>query len=934
MRWLAVLLFLGLWPGELRGTEHLLRRYGADAGLPNLWVHGLAQDAEGFLWIVTHGTLVRFDGTRMVRIQGGMPFDKVRTNSSGSVVGFRDQLHPLYELRTMEAVPIHGPKGSPLLDVVDYQFARDGTLWVLQGGALHHLHHDGSWTSRGLDFLNRGKETARRLQPHGASGMFVCGKWSVWRIAGVGRKAEKIYRRAHHVPVWPKAWDRPDGGVLFGWLGDSGNTLLSLGEAPEREIFSINNMSPSMVVRDGTLWICDTRLMRLTNAGKIEVVYETDPTLDAAALLADREGSLWIGSSRGLLQIPSVDSVIWGLKDGLPSNFARFLTRNDEGVWVGTWHGLGSVLQKDGEWTASRHATTHGHTCLDAKGVLWGGPEARLGGRWLPWGHVQTGPCAVAPDGTVWMGEDRLLHTSSQGGPPRQHESPIAQIRGLIAGNKELWISGTSKSGKEVVCQGAADQSGNWRCDTIPAAEVRALVRAPSGAVWAASREGIFRWAGNGWSLMPDVAELNSPDILSLKPGSEGTVWIGGASVAVRVREKTGDDGFTVVETLSGWNGLPPGLIVTDILEEPDGGLWVATSDGVVRIPEAARRRAEQAPRIRIMAMSVDGAAQPLLDMAAIPGRGSVLELEFAAATYRDRGLLRYQHRVGRSGEWRTVRAGEGTLRLAELRHGRHEVALRASLNGVEWSEAVKVNVEVAPEWYMRSWVIGLGLGGAMGLAFFVHRTRMEAAVAAERQRVRIAQDLHDDIGSMLGSIGILSSLAASNEVAEGERLQLAQRIAETSAEAGTALQEIVRSLGRNGGSLEEAARLLARKARDLFPGPRPNVSICFPDPMPRVRLAGESFRNLVLIGQEALHNAARHSRALSIELRLEKEERQWALVVTDDGVGIGDGEGNGLGLESMRMRALGMKGAAEWLPGKPSGTEFRLRFPAGEEQA
>lgn len=89
----------------------------------------------------------------------------------------------------------------------------------------------------------------------------------------------------------------------------------------------------------------------------------------------------------------------------------------------------------------------------------------------------------------------------------------------------------------------------------------------------------------------------------------------------------------------------------------------------------------------------------------------------------------------------------------------------------------------------------------------------------------------------------------------------------------------------------------------------------------------------MLLIGLEALHNAARHSGARAVTLSLERRGTDWLLTVEDDGIGLPAGvldrcdDSRGLGLKSMRERARRIGAEIEWCSAPDQGTAVLLRF-------
>jgi signal transduction histidine kinase len=189
--------------------------------------------------------------------------------------------------------------------------------------------------------------------------------------------------------------------------------------------------------------------------------------------------------------------------------------------------------------------------------------------------------------------------------------------------------------------------------------------------------------------------------------------------------------------------------------------------------------------------------------------------------------------------------------------------------------------------------------------------------------------DLHDELGSQLGSIGLTADVAA-DMADEVRRRELLGQIAETAAAMGTSLADIVWSLRRGELKLEQLARHLAAHGRRLFPAESPVLDIRFPGQWPEVPLSPAAGRAVLLIGVEGLHNAARHSGAGRVTLALEPEGRRWRLSIGDDGCGIAEpelsGTGGGFGLETIRRRADTI-GALLDVESASGGTWIRLTF-------
>ncbi len=747
-------------------------------------------------------------------------------------------------------------------------------------------------------------------------------------------------------------------------------------------------------------------------------------------LLVDREGTLWLGGYRGVLSMPEPETMTWNDLDGLPSpTHGRFVTEWGGGVWVSTWYGSGRIERDDPRRGATIDSPRHsGRFCADRAGNLWTarGDTALTcrtadGERAWPFpGLHGIYASAPRPDGSLWLATDDGILVTGPGEPRaiRCVAPGRDGIRGGSDGHGENWPLGWRHSwltailedregvlwigGFEMIAHAPAcalegetprewrgergqDESRSrvalsrwpdvacaaapspWSVDSLPGANhVNAILQMPSGAIWIATgNAGVRCRTGRGWEEIPGSRRLASPRIYGMVSSPSGGVWILAVGSIVRVLERPDlPDGWEIVEQLTSWQGLPTQQ-ASDLYEELGGRIWLASLAGVVEVPPEARCADQRPPPLELIELAVDGAPLPLDHCPALPYRRNRLEIRFAALSFRDRSLIRYRARTEAEGPWFESR--EPSFHFVDLAPGRHMAEIEASLDGVAWSELpARVDFVVRRPWYLQAWALAaFALAGAAALVS-IHRMRLAFLLRLERQRTRIAMDLHDEMGSGLGSIGILAGLAADEDLAEESRRSLAEWIAETASELGTALTDIVWSLRDGAETLEALALRLAERGGRLVPERRGEAGgepageanggsftapdrrrefiTDFPSVWPSLRLPLEVRRNLHLIAVEALHNAARHASARQIVLGVRADGRRWRLWVADDGVGIASSVGEspagrgardvtraparrGYGLDNMRRRAgeIGVDFSLRSVPG--GGTTVEVVF-------
>jgi signal transduction histidine kinase len=223
------------------------------------------------------------------------------------------------------------------------------------------------------------------------------------------------------------------------------------------------------------------------------------------------------------------------------------------------------------------------------------------------------------------------------------------------------------------------------------------------------------------------------------------------------------------------------------------------------------------------------------------------------------------------------------------------------------------------PPVWRRAWFLGLLLALAVGGVVWVHRMRVAKLLALERVRTSIATDLHDDIGSSLSQIAILSE-AAQRRYAGSETSAALERIGGLSRELMDSISDTVWAIQPHKDHLSDLKQRMRRFATEVLSARNVEMRWTLDDAGRDLQLDAELRRQVYLIFKEAVHNIARHSQATETHIALKVQERLLTLEVNDNGRGIErreDGEGNGL--KSMKLRAAKLGG------------ELQIRSPQGQ---
>ncbi|HOW31959.1 MAG TPA: triple tyrosine motif-containing protein, partial [Bacteroidales bacterium] len=204
---------------------------------------------------------------------------------------------------------------------------------------------------------------------------------------------------------------------------------------------------------------------------------------------------------------------------------------------------------------------------------------------------------------------------------------------------------------------------------------------------------------------------------------------------------------------------------------------------------------------------------------------------------------------------------------------------------------------------------------------------KLEKQNAVNRERLRIAKDMHDEVGASLTRISILSELAKNGKQSQEESMKTISQISDISGNVVDEMSEIIWAMNPKNDSLDSFAAYLRRYASGYLETAGIEGRFPFPDDIQPVAMSSELRRNVFLTAKEALHNMVKHSGATEAEVRLEYYGKKLELSLRDNGNGFDieskTGSGNGLINMQKRIQELGGEFSVTSTVGK--GTEVRL---------
>jgi signal transduction histidine kinase len=210
-----------------------------------------------------------------------------------------------------------------------------------------------------------------------------------------------------------------------------------------------------------------------------------------------------------------------------------------------------------------------------------------------------------------------------------------------------------------------------------------------------------------------------------------------------------------------------------------------------------------------------------------------------------------------------------------------------------------------------------------------LYRYQLAHVLALERVRMRIATDLHDDVGASLSQIAILSEVLRDRvALKDARQTDPITRISGISRELIDSMSDIVWAISPRYDRLLDLTRRMREFAEQMLV-PR-ELGLDFQASIPQdLRAGAEVRRQVYLIFKESIHNIVRHAECTLVTVRAGLEEGALVLVVTDNGCGFEQRCRDGNGLKSMQVRAKSLGGECIVESRLGCGTSVRVLIPS-----
>jgi signal transduction histidine kinase/ligand-binding sensor domain-containing protein len=993
MKWFAICLLAVFSPGIIPGGEpqaYLPAVWGVEEGLPQHVVSAVVQTRNGDIWCGSFHGLARFDGVKFTvfdeHSNPGLP-------GRGVTALYEDRQGVLWVgsdtggvSRIINRVPVPTPtlEHHGTGDVLSFGEDAAGDLWVLwEDGVL--VRWRDQWQVNPTPDIAL-SEPELRLVQDGDGVLWLTHKYGFSEVSGKG-----LVPAAHGIPqegwglqrataaadggLWVIAesklrrwkngswfsdlgrcpWDPPEGtdylfvsvlrelkdGRLLAGTVDGGVAIGFPRQAFQR--YTRQQGLPhdwircAMEDREGNLWLGTGGggLAALRPQRVSMMAVEPDQGQhNVQSLLSARDGSFWVATEGGgLFRKPPGQTDPFVRQEPLPTRYIWSVTQDrQDRIWTGTWS-AGLWMQKRDQAFAQAPRWPTENTRVT---VLWaardntvwaGGPGILLRSTAVGWESKDPDGQALSPPGQrvitgdekgdLWIGlnDGRLLHR--HGGQRQFYDRtqglPGDAVVSLMPGGPGVMWAGTAGGGLVRIKEGQVSRFTT--AEGLPNNVISQILLPPGGFLWLGSYGGICRLS------LTELEECAASRIQRLNP--------------LVLRRS---DGLSTLECTSGGS---PGACST-----PDGRLWFPTNNGIAIINPAAIRLNPLPPPVLMESLSVDARPVSLTGLPLVlgPGAGGV-SIAYTALSFTSPERVRFRTRLaGLENTWQET----GPERLVTYRYlppGSYQFHVTACNNDGLWNgTGASLSFTILPYFWQTGWflslaslatmgVVGSLVGAAMRRRNHARLAGIERSHALERERARIARDIHDDLGSGLTRIMLLSQSARSEMLPDHPAAAELDNVCQAAEGLTRTMDEVVWAVDPRHDTLESLVGYIGSTAQELLQSARIRFRLEAPDQLPTSPVMADARHSFYLACKEALHNIIRHSQAKTARLIFQMEAQSLVLTIEDDGIGFDPAlpptrAGGGHGLANMQTRLAEAGGTCTLTTQPGSGTRIIFRLP------
>ncbi|MEO8147160.1 MAG: two-component regulator propeller domain-containing protein [Bacteroidia bacterium] len=428
--------------------------------------------------------------------------------------------------------------------------------------------------------------------------------------------------------------------------------------------------------------------------------------------------------------------------------------------------------------------------------------------------------------------------------------------------------------------------------NTIPENFIYELLEDKNNQLWIATENGlgVMDLQTENVTSYSSSDGLCNNDIFSIRKTSDNHLWLGTTNGLsdFNLSNKTFRNYFMM-------DGLPTNDIGGTFCKTIDGTIFIGVPGGIVYFNPTEIKSNSKIPAVAIASFSVFDKKYPIkrngiqLEPIKLSYKQSMITFGFAALNFTNPTNNMYAYKLeGFDKDW--IYCGNKTsATYTNLDGGDYLFKVKACNNDGVWNETgATVMLSVTPPFWKTIWFYCLVTIVIAIVLYAIYKIRINQILRMQHIRQRIARDLHDDIGSTLSSISMMSKMAAkNNSTAKENSNELFSTIGKASSQAMDLMSDIVWSVNPENDKMENIVARMREYASVILDAADISFQLEIDESTKHILLPMEKRKDFFLIFKEAVNNLAKYSQATEAQIKLSEKNHSLVMLIKDNGKGF-----------------------------------------------
>jgi signal transduction histidine kinase/ligand-binding sensor domain-containing protein len=391
--------------------------------------------------------------------------------------------------------------------------------------------------------------------------------------------------------------------------------------------------------------------------------------------------------------------------------------------------------------------------------------------------------------------------------------------------------------------------------------------------------------------IITTAAGLSDDFITHLACDANNNIW---ACSALGLDKISLKNGVPVIENITKQNNIYQSVFKAVI--DKNNTAWGSVSNGLIRILPESKRTIAYSPTL-LLSM-IKAGKDTVLERSLFTHKQNNLGFYFSATSFFDEKQILYSYRLngGSNNQW-SEPSNNSFISFIDLPSGNYTLDIKAIFPAGRYPEQfISYQFSILPAWWQTWWFrAGIGMLGigilVAGIRFYYRRTMekektvLEKQQAIEKERTRIATDMHDDLGAGLSRIKFLGQSLLNKKKDEIMKTEL-EKITAVSDEMSEKMGEIIWALNEKNDTLADLIAYTRSYAVEYLGSHNIQCEASTPMNLPGTFITGEMRRNIFLSVKECLHNIVKHAGASKVCISI-KLNHYMQIIIHDNGKGI-----------------------------------------------